>query len=119
MSSGRLWNSNTHRPYACYVGPLHRILGAPVTDKPRVLAAGTRVHTPRSEFRVRILYREPTYQSHQEGREGRKRPYRWTYVVEAQCSEDAKAQAMDEFRQVERLSSVGWSREITDIEIVD
>lgn len=65
-------------------------------------------------YRVRILYREPSY----ERRAGAKRePYRWTYEVPASSQDQAVDCAVAEFHRMARLSSVGWVREIVAIEV--
>ena len=65
-------------------------------------------------FRVRIHYREPTYELRSGSRD---RPFHWTYRVSAENAQAAQAQAVREFRQMTRLSSVGWTREIVLIEL--
>ena len=85
-------------------------------DRPPFFPVGTRVLGPRTEYRIRILYREPTY-ARQAGRP--ERDYRWTYDVVANDVEQAKAMAEAEFRELARLSSVGWARDITEIIVVD
>jgi len=83
---------------------------------PNRIARGTSLLTPTSEFRIRIHYREPTYKS-REGEE--QKVYRWTYQIEAESVDDAKALAIAEFHDFARLSSVGWTREITDVLALD
>ncbi len=91
-------------------------LGGFDMDGSNRIARGTSLLTLTSEFRIRIHYREPTYESHQgEGQ----RPYRWTYRIEAENVEQAKAIAIAEFHDLARLSSVGWTREITDVLALD
>lgn len=68
----------------------------------------------RVRYRVRLLYREPTY----ELAAGRVRePYSATYLVDANSSDEAREVALLRFRQVERLSSVSWVREVVGCEI--
>ena len=83
---------------------------------PNRIARGTSLVELRSEYRIRIHYREPTYKS-REGEE--QRVYRWTYQIEAESVEDAKALAVAEFHEFARLSSVSWTREITDVLALD
>lgn len=85
-------------------------------DGPTFFPAGTKVLGPRTEYRIRILYREPSYERHAGPH---KQDYRWTYRIVADSQEQAKAMAQAEFRKIERLSAVGWSREITEITVVE
>ena len=85
-------------------------------DGPTFFPEGTRVIGPRTEYRIRIQYREPSYARHAGPQE---RDYRWTYRIAADSQEQAKAMAQAEFRKMESLSSVGWAREITEIAVVD
>lgn len=63
---------------------------------------------------VDIAYREPSYET----RHGIKpEPYRWRYVVEADSLDRATRLALDEFRRMEALSSVGWRRDIVSIDV--
>lgn len=65
-------------------------------------------------FLVRIFYREPTY----ELTSGPKKdPYSWTYRITAESEERSIALALEEFRMMERHSSVGWVRVITGTEV--
>jgi hypothetical protein len=69
---------------------------------------------PGTKYRVVVSYREPAY----EERTGRREtPYRWTYAVIAESEEQARGRALREFREVSRLSSVGWWREVVGIEV--
>lgn len=77
---------------------------------------GTLVLESRTEFRVRICYREPTYAS-QSGSQDRN--YRWTYRIAASSEEQAREMARAEFRKMEKLSSVGWARVITEVAVLD
>lgn len=61
------------------------------------------------DFRVRIAYQEPTYRSPTGPRPD---PYVWTFTVRARSKKAALALATDEFRDMERQSSVGWVRVI-------
>ena len=65
-------------------------------------------------YTVVIRYREPGY----ELVSGPKaKPYHWTYEVVAQDAAEAQRKAVREFREIEQQSSVGWAREIEDVEI--
>ena len=68
----------------------------------------------RRAWLVRILYREPTYELEAGPK---KDPYSWTYRIEADTEERAISQALDEFRMMERQSSVGWVRVICGTEV--
>ena len=66
-------------------------------------------------YEVTIRYREPSY----EQAVGRKvEPYRWTYELVSDGDDDARKRAVGEFRKMERLSSVGWIREIEQIDVI-
>ena len=66
-------------------------------------------------FLVEIRYREPTYET----RHGtRTEPYRWRYRVAAASEKLAVRLAVDEFRRMEAISAVGWSRDIVAVEAV-
>lgn len=63
----------------------------------------------RETYRVTIYYREPTY----ELATGRRRePYSWTFEVESHSVEAARREAMREFDELARISSVGWVRRV-------
>ena len=85
-------------------------------DEPTFFPEGTRVLGPRTEFRIRIRYREPSYARRSGPPE---QAYRWTYSIVADSEEQAKVMAQAEFRKMARLSSVGWAREITEIAVLD
>ncbi len=68
----------------------------------------------RRAWLVRILYREPTYELESGPK---KDPYSWTYRIEAETEERAISMALDEFRMMERQSSVGWIRVICGTEV--
>jgi hypothetical protein len=68
----------------------------------------------KTHYRVVIEYREPDY----EARFGRTAvPYRWTYSVTAADEERARASAISQFRETERLSWAEWRREIVAISV--
>jgi hypothetical protein len=58
---------------------------------------------------VRIEYREPTYRSPAGPRPV---PYSWIFVVHARSEQAAISGAIAWFKDMARLSSVGWVREI-------
>lgn len=61
---------------------------------------------------VEIRYREPSY----EERHGRRElPYRWRYRVDAVSEAHATELALGEFRRIEAMSSVGWTRDVVEI----
>ena len=65
-------------------------------------------------YEVTIRYREPSY----EQAVGRKaEPYRWTYEIVSDDDADARQLAVGKFREMERLSSVGWIRVIERIDV--
>ena len=80
------------------------------------MVGSRRVLGPRGTFLIRIFYREPTYARRAGAQDT---SYRWTYKIMADSEEQAKWMATAEFRKMERLSSVGWSREIAEIAVLD
>jgi hypothetical protein len=60
-------------------------------------------------FRVTIHYREPTYELHAGPKAD---PYWWTFRIMARTAAEALKRAISTFREMESLSSVGWTREI-------
>ncbi len=65
-----------------------------------------------SSFTVEVRYREPSYES----RHGaRAEPYRFRYRLEAPNEQAAVAFVVAEFKRMNMLSSVGWTRLIVDI----
>ena len=71
-------------------------------------------NAPGTRYRVVVSYREPAYEERTGRREA---PYRWTYLVVAASEEEARRRALSEFREVSRLSSVGWWREVVAVEV--
>jgi hypothetical protein len=65
-------------------------------------------------YKVTVRYREPTYEARHAPRRD---PFRWTYTLSAACEEQARLRALHEFREVTRLSSVGWSREVVAVDV--
>jgi len=79
-----------------------------------MLAAVATSEAVETVYRVRVWYREPTY----EARTGpRAEPFRWTFTVRANGEEEARRRALREFEEVSRQSSVGWSREVVSVEV--
>lgn len=65
-------------------------------------------------YEVTIRYREPSY-ARSVG--SKAEPYRWTFEIDSDDDEHARAEAVDRFREMERLSSVGWARQIERIDV--
>ena len=65
-------------------------------------------------YEVTIRYREPSYAR---AAGPRAEPYRWTYEIDSDDDADARKRALGQFREMERLSSVGWVREIDSIDV--
>jgi hypothetical protein len=64
-------------------------------------------------YRVTIYYREPTYELFS----GKKAdPYSWTFEVEAASAQTAELEALRQFDEMARSSSVGWVRRIVRVE---
>lgn len=68
----------------------------------------------RHTFRVRIHYREPTYEMYAGSK---RKPYHWTYQIVAPDAAAAKALALEEFHAMARNSGVSWTREVVLIEL--
>ena len=66
-------------------------------------------------YRVRVLYREPSYAA-LTGHEPR--TYSGTFEVQVGSAEQAGDAAVRQFKQIERQSGVGWTREIVDLQVV-
>ena len=66
-------------------------------------------------YLVTIFYREPTY----ELEVGRKAsPYRWRFDdIDVASEPEAVAEATRRFREIERLSGVGWQRDVLDVAV--
>jgi hypothetical protein len=64
-------------------------------------------------YRVTVYYREPTYElAHGKKEE----PYSWTYLIAAASADLARAEAVRQFKEIARLSSVAWIRRVERIE---
>lgn len=67
-----------------------------------------------THFVVELRYREPSY----EARHGaRAEPYRFRYRIEAASPEAAVGRALQEFREISAISSVGWVRDVVGCEV--
>jgi hypothetical protein len=65
-----------------------------------------------SRYHVRIEFREPTY----ELRAGTKpEPYLFGYDLEAPSESEAQQSALMEFREMAKLSSVAWIRQVLQV----
>ena len=65
-------------------------------------------------YEVTIRYREPSY----ERKVGPKaEPYRWTFEIVSDDDATARDRAVGQFREMERLSSVGWVRVIERVDV--
>lgn len=65
-------------------------------------------------YEVTIRYREPSYER---AAGPRAEPFRWTYEIVSDDDDSARRRAVSQFREMERLSSVGWVREIDSIDV--
>ena len=66
------------------------------------------------DYKITIYYREPVYELYH----GRKaQPFTWTLRVKADDPGAAKDQAIEDFKAMERLSGVNWTREIVAVEL--
>jgi hypothetical protein len=68
----------------------------------------------RSRFRVRILYREPTYEL---VRGFARDPYSWTHELEAASLDRAREEALSVFSRAGADSNVGWVREVVRVDV--
>lgn len=67
----------------------------------------------KSEYRVTITYREPSY----ELRAGTKpKPFVASFHISAETNEEAERLAVEEFQKQEQASFVSWSRVIEKVE---
>ncbi len=66
------------------------------------------------DYRVRILYREPTYELRAGGQ---RESYLFDRIVKASGHEDALRTVMAEFRETKGASGVGWVRVVTRVEV--
>jgi hypothetical protein len=84
-------------------------------DRIRIGHADIEVVGPARGFLVAIEYREPTYAA---STEGAPKIYRGSFDVDAEDEDEARERALDEFRRIQRLSSVGWAREVVSVTVV-
>jgi len=75
---------------------------------------GTAAASGSLQYCVTIRYREPTYAVHHEPR---LRPYSFTFWIDAVDDASAREKAVTEFWKTAELSSVGWIREIVEVEV--
>jgi hypothetical protein len=68
-------------------------------------------------FRVRIAYREPTYERYRGAPLAE--PYTWVFAIHALDATQAKTLALAEFKALARNSGVGWRREVVGIELIE
>mgnify|MGYP007063807297 CR=1 FL=1 len=66
------------------------------------------------EFKIKIYYREPVYELYHGAKE---HPYHWTFRITASDPSQAQQKAIEDFKSMQRLSSVTWTREIVAIEL--
>lgn len=68
-----------------------------------------------TEFIVELQYREPGY----EARTGpRAQPFRFRYRISANSEAQARWLALEEFRRITELSSVGWIRDVVGVDVI-
>lgn len=72
------------------------------------------VGTRTAAYRVTVRYREPSYEQHAGAKV---HPFRWTYRVHASDADEARLLALEEFRDVEEASGVGWGRVVVAVEV--
>jgi Mg-chelatase subunit ChlD len=77
-------------------------------------AALPEIAPPLPEWKVRIVYVEPTYAKHHDQPE---QEYSGTFTVRASNEAIAEALARDEFQRAAKKASVGWVRTIVRVEI--
>ena len=84
-----------------------------MADTPTMLALAN----PRgpTQFIVEIHYREPNYETRHGARD---EPFRFRYRIHASTAECARWLALDEFRRVTELSSVGWIRDVVRVDVI-
>lgn len=66
-------------------------------------------------FIVEIRYRE---KSRETWVETARLPYKWRFRSETTDEQTAVANAVAEFRRIQAMSSVGWSRDIVSVQVV-
>jgi len=67
-----------------------------------------------TQFIVEIHYREPGYEARHGARD---KPFRFRYRIHAGSAESARWLALDEFRRITELSSVGWVRDVVGVDV--
>lgn len=68
-----------------------------------------------AKYVVQVTYREPTYAE----ASGTERDYTWSWRIEAGSEDDARQEALAEFRKMQALSSVGWIREVVRTRVTE
>jgi hypothetical protein len=68
-----------------------------------------------TQFIVEIHYREPGYEARHGARD---EPFRFRYRIDAGNAESARWLALDEFRRIAELSSVGWVRDVVGVDVI-
>ena len=63
-------------------------------------------------YRVSISYREPSYEMRVGPKE---KAFHWRYEVKASDEQSAIDSALEEFKQMARMSRSGWVREVTEV----
>ena len=64
-------------------------------------------------YKITIYYREPMYELYHGAKE---QPFQWTLRVVAGDPGTARERAIADFKAMERLSGVNWSRQIVAVE---
>lgn len=70
---------------------------------------------PPTVFIVEVQYREPGYEARTGARD---EPFRFRYRITACNETQARWFALDEFRRISALSSVGWIRDIVGVDVI-
>ena len=68
-----------------------------------------------AQFIVEIHYREPGYEARHGARD---EPFRFRYRIHAGSADSARWLALDEFRRITELSSVGWIRDVIGVDVI-
>lgn len=68
-----------------------------------------------TQFIVEIQYREPGYELRHGARD---EPFRFRYRINASGEDSAKWYALEEFRRISAMSSVGWIRDVVGVDVI-
>lgn len=68
-----------------------------------------------TQFIVEIHYREPGYELRYGARD---QPFRFRYRIDASSEESARSYALEEFRRISEMSSVGWIRDVVCVDVM-